>query len=200
MQRSLIALTLLVGAPLAVAQITPERTYNGVDRPFNVRVAVPAGAKGTLEIRLLEAPGADVLARASVKPGRVNLAKALPDLWKAKAPRVLHAQLYVGGRAAGPSLVLQPLINVSLARLKGTGTAATIEFVPDEDKAYAGVRAWVDKHVLLDTTLGQIEFRMRPDAAPNTVWNFLELSCGAASTPTSFGTAWWRSARTARRS
>jgi peptidyl-prolyl cis-trans isomerase B (cyclophilin B) len=41
--------------------------------------------------------------------------------------------------------------------------------------AYSGIRAWTDQHVVFDTTLGMIEFRLRPDHAPNTVRSFLDL-------------------------
>ncbi|GAB4385708.1 MAG: hypothetical protein Kow0022_12700 [Phycisphaerales bacterium] len=47
--------------------------------------------------------------------------------------------------------------------------------VRDRQVTYSGIRAYVDRHVVLDTTLGEIELKMRPDAAPNTVYNFLHL-------------------------
>jgi peptidyl-prolyl cis-trans isomerase B (cyclophilin B) len=44
-----------------------------------------------------------------------------------------------------------------------------------QSPTYSGLRAWQDRHVVFSTTLGDIEFRMRPDQAPDTVANFLEL-------------------------
>jgi len=42
-------------------------------------------------------------------------------------------------------------------------------------RIYTGVRAYVDKHVVLDTSKGEIELALRPDMAPNSVWNFRSL-------------------------
>src|SRR5262249_45879024 len=40
--------------------------------------------------------------------------------------------------------------------------------------------------VVLETSLGGVEFRMRPDEAPNTVWNFLALCRGGFYTDVQF--------------
>lgn len=50
-----------------------------------------------------------------------------------------------------------------------------IEWVKDVP-AYSGMRAYIDQHVVWDTTVGEIEFRLRPDVAPNTAWNFRDLT------------------------
>src|SRR5262249_45827306 len=42
----------------------------------------------------------------------------------------------------------------------------------------SGLRAYVDQVVRMETSAGAIDFRMRPDEAPNTVWSFLELCRG----------------------
>ncbi|MBL8760961.1 MAG: peptidylprolyl isomerase [Phycisphaerae bacterium] len=49
---------------------------------------------------------------------------------------------------------------------------------PQPDKVLAGVRVYVDRVARVETTMGDIEFAMRPDAAPNTVFNFLHLAEG----------------------
>ncbi|MBI1191059.1 MAG: hypothetical protein GC200_10315 [Tepidisphaera sp.] len=43
---------------------------------------------------------------------------------------------------------------------------------------YSGIAAYVDQHVVFETSMGDIEFRLRPDAAPNTVRSFLGLVQG----------------------
>jgi peptidyl-prolyl cis-trans isomerase B (cyclophilin B) len=58
---------------------------------------------------------------------------------------------------------------IQLRRLAGQAAA-------DREVVYSGIRAYVDKHVVLDTTLGEIEIMLRPDAAPNTAFNFLHLA------------------------
>ncbi|KAA0215082.1 MAG: peptidylprolyl isomerase [Leptolyngbya sp. PLA3] len=57
-----------------------------------------------------------------------------------------------------------------IAMLRAAGRA-----VPDRSVTFSGIRAYVEQHVVLDTTLGEIELKMRPDAAPNTVFNFMHL-------------------------
>jgi peptidyl-prolyl cis-trans isomerase B (cyclophilin B) len=147
-----------------------------VGRPFLVKVIRPKAARGRLTIAMLAAVSASPLDRAKVEPGNADLVKLFPGLWVQKLPQVVYAQLFAGGKPVGPALVLQPMLNPALAKPSADGK--TIDFVPDSDHAYTGIRAWVDQDVVLDTTLGEMEFRMRPDAAPNTAWNFLELIKG----------------------
>jgi peptidyl-prolyl cis-trans isomerase B (cyclophilin B) len=171
---------LLIGALLGIssasAQIVPAYDYNGVDRPFPVRVKRPPHAAGKLEIKLLAPVTAEAISSAPARTGAADLAALFPNLWKDKKPTVLYAQLFAGSKAVGPALVLQPMTDPPISRLKADGR--TVEFVPDEDQAYAGVRAWVDQDILFDTTLGTMRFRMRPDCAPNTVWNIMHLVSG----------------------
>ncbi|MCL4222130.1 MAG: peptidylprolyl isomerase [Phycisphaerales bacterium] len=60
-----------------------------------------------------------------------------------------------------------------IAMLRAAGRA-----VPDRSVTFSGIRAYVEQHVVLDTTLGEIELKMRPDAAPNTAFNFMHLVGG----------------------
>lgn len=176
--RPAIAL-LVAGLALALpgparAQLVPERTYYGVNRPIPMSVTVPAGAAGEASIQLFAPQAAEPSATAAASAGPVNLATLFPSLWTDKAPKLVYAQLVVGDRRIGPPVVLQPLVDVPPARLDASGRRAV--FPPRRpDVTYSGIRAYAERHVVLDTTLGEMEFAMRPDAAPNTVWNFLEL-------------------------
>src|SRR5690606_36006432 len=105
----------------------------------------------------------------------------------------LYAQLAAGERKIGPAVVLQPLVGPRTAALVEPTTRrvwfvdpqtgkpnfdsrqGVVEFGPPEEDAYAGLRAYIDQDVVLDTSLGEIRFSLRPEAAPNTVWNFREL-------------------------
>jgi len=168
---------------LAAAQITPERLYNGINRPFNVRIRIPGSQAATVQLLApSDGPNPEVVATAEVESGPNDLAKRFPDLWTTKKPRLLYAQLVVGDRKVGPALVLQPMTNPPVARLGADGKTA--EFLPDEDQEYAGIRAWVDKNLVLDTSAGTMEFRLRPDAAPNTTFNIMELVKGGLYTDT----------------
>lgn len=176
---------LLFAAPVgASAQITADHPYNGVGRPLSVQVKVPRGTRHA-EIRLLEAGTAAVVATAEAKGGAADLAKLFPDLWTAKRPKVLYAQVVADERKVGPALVLQPMQNPPISRLAADGK--TLEFVPDEDgPMYDGIRAYVDQDILFETSMGRMRFRMRPDAAPNTVWNIMQLAKGGLYTDTIF--------------
>ncbi len=175
----------LVGAATVSAQIDPLYTYNGIGRSFPVTVHIPAGSRGTSSIELLEPVTAAVFEKAETKGGKQDLAKLFPDLWTTKHPHVLYAQLVVNDQKVGPALVLQPMLNPQISRLMDD--KKTTEFVTDEDgPMYNGIRAYVDKHIVFDTSMGTMEFQLRPDAAPNTVWIIRELVRGGQYRDTIF--------------
>lgn len=169
--------------PTLTDRIVPRKLYNGVGRSFHVTVTSPAAGKGTVEIRLLAAVTGAEEAKATVPQGDVDLAKIFPSLWTKKSPTLLYAQIFANGKPVGAALVLQPILNPVISRLKED--KKTVEFVPDEDgPMYNGIRAYPDQHLVLDTTFGQIEFRLRPDAAPNTTFIIRELVKGGYYTDT----------------
>lgn len=201
----LAPLTLMLTTP-AIAQLTPDRLYYGIDRPIPMTVAQPEGTTGQLSIKLLNGADASVVESADVPEGRVDLAGLFPSLWTAKPARFLRAQLYVGEAKHGPSVVLQPLITPDYARLidLSTGEPTLPPVMRDAvnrdvrftdqlvdlrrsknllgpmpyQAVYSGIRAYVDKNVVFETTEGTIEFRLRPEFAPNTCWNFRQLAAG----------------------
>lgn len=186
----------LLGALGAAAQISPLRLYNGIDRSFPIEVRVPDGALGSPMIQLLEPVTGSIIGSSSVEAGRVDLAAHFPILWRSPAPRLLYAQLVVGDARVGAALVLQPMVEPKPAMLLNPATNApwfmdpktgkpsfegregSVVFGPAEEAAFTGIRAYVDQVAVVRTTLGDVRFSMRPDAAPNTVWNFLELARG----------------------
>jgi len=167
------------------AQISPEFGYNGIGRSFPIFVHIPPGVRGDITIQLLAPVTADVVEKASTTGGDQDLAKLFPDLWTAKSPKLMYAQLVIGDEKIGAAIVLQPMLNPQISRLKADGK--TVEFVTDEDgPMYNGIRAYVDKHLILDTSMGPIEFQLRPDAAPNTAWTIMELVRGGLYRDTIF--------------
>src|SRR5262249_31190929 len=42
-------------------------------------------------------------------------------------------------------------------------------------RVYSGIRAYIDKTVVLETSNGMITIGLRPDMAPNTCWSFRRL-------------------------
>ncbi len=173
---------LALGAP-GHAQLTPDRTYYGVQRAMPMTVKVPDGAAGDIEIQLLAPVTAEVVEKAPAAAGAVNLVEKFPMLWTTSDPRVLYAQLVVGGKKIGPAVVLQPMLTPRYAKnVDPTPSASPIwnfnESTWKEIRQYSGIRAYPDQHVVVETSKGEIELQLRPDAAPNTVWNFRELVRG----------------------
>lgn len=164
------ALASVALSSLADAQLAPTRLYFGVNREIPIDVKVPEGKEGEAVIELLRPITAEKAGSASVLPGKVNLATLFPNLWNTKTPTLLYAQLSVGGEKIGPALVLQPLVSPKTAQGGGGG----VRFV-DGPNTFSGLRIYVDKHVLFETDKGEIEFQLRPDAAPNTAFNFRHL-------------------------
>jgi len=194
-RRHAAALLALVFGPPALAQLTPDRAYYGVNRPIPMTITVPDGADGEVRIDLFEPGKTEPGATAPALAGPVDLAGLFPVLWQGPSPRMRYAQLVVGGEQVGAPVVIQPMVTPPKAVLIDPATnrvwytdPATKEenFKPNEGRlvwtteppAYSGVRAYADQHAVFVTSLGEIEVRLRPDAAPNSVWNFRELARG----------------------
>ncbi|MBX3316186.1 MAG: peptidylprolyl isomerase [Phycisphaeraceae bacterium] len=192
----LIALASQFVTTSTYAQLTPIRAYYGVDRSIPIEVRVPEGLEGTPTIILLEPVTATIVASSIVEPGRVDLAAHFPILWRSPTPRLLYAQLTIGLEKVGPALVLRPLVEPKPAMLLNPannapwfmdprtskpsfdGRNGVITFGPAEETAFTGLRIEAEQIAVVRTTLGEIRFVMRPDAAPNTVQNFLDLVRG----------------------
>lgn len=176
------ALTLLNGAvtQAALGQIAPERLYNAVGRPLRVGLRIPAEAEGAAKIQLLEPVSAKLIEEAAVSlPGRegsVDLVGLFPKFWAAgAAPRLVYAQLVVGDEPFGPAVVLQPMMTPTYAPRSDRSGAPMYPSEKDRPRVYSGVRAYVDRTVVLETSRGKITIGLRPDVAPNTSWNFRQL-------------------------
>ena len=171
--RSILALGLLTCAAAgAHAQLTPDREYYGIDRTIPMTIEIPAGVAGEVEITLYQPDGIEV-ASAAATEGSVDLNGLFPVLWTATSPITVYAQLLVDEEPIGSPVVLIPMVSPNIATLNGR--AAVFPNRPPQMTVYAGLRAWTDRHIVFTTTLGDIEFRLRPDKAPNTVANFIDL-------------------------
>ncbi len=196
----LCVLCLLAACDGAAAQLVPERLYYGVDRRVLVRVDAPADFVGELTIRLHEIADGTVVAEAAAAAGRADLAGLLAMLWEEPAERARLAQLYADDRPLGPPVVVQPMWTPARALLidpatgrPSEGSGATPVFEDDlqagtQDRparVFTGLRLYVHKEVVFETSEGDMVFRMRPDQAPNTVFNLLHLVDGGFYTDVS---------------
>ncbi len=180
---SFVVLATALVAMSAQAQLTPDRMYYGVDRAIPMTVKVPEGKTGDIKIELLEAVTAKTLESAAADLGGVNLATLFPELWGKKESKVVYAQLVVGTEKIGPAVVIQPMVDRGVAK-EDTITRKAV-FSPSP-KAYSGVRTWVDKNIVIETTKGNMTFELRPDQAPNTSVNFMQLVDGGFYTDIAF--------------
>ncbi len=167
----------------AFAQLIPDRMYYGVDRPIPMTIKVPAGKTGDITLELLEPVTAKSLASAAASEGGVNLATLFPDLWGKKESKIVYAQLVIGTEKIGPAVVIQPMVDRGVAKEDLQSGKAV--FSPSS-KAYSGVRAWVDKNIVIETTKGNMTFELRPDQAPNSTLNFMHLADGGFYTDIAF--------------
>lgn len=159
---------------LSYAQLTPDRIYYGVDRAMPMQVNVPSGISGDARIDIFPAGVKEPAMTAAVAAGGVNLAALFPDIWGNKAAVLMYAQLVVGDKKVGAPVVLQPLTDAMPAQLDQTGRP---RFGPKRG-AVSGIRAYVEKYAVMETSLGSMTFRYRPDQAPNTCWNSMQLIAG----------------------
>jgi peptidyl-prolyl cis-trans isomerase B (cyclophilin B) len=176
----------LLAVCAARAQLAPDRLYYGVNRPIPMQVGIPEGKKGDARIDVFGAGEVTPSLTAFVAKGGVDLASLFPSLWTSSGPKLQYAQLVVGQEKVGPPVVLQPMLNPVAAMLYSeplhqpwfldpkTRTPSfkpkdgQIVWVNNETTTYTGIRAYVDKDIVFDTSAGEIEFRLRPDQAPNT--------------------------------
>lgn len=167
------AILLSVAAPNY--PVRADFTYNGVNRPFMVSVDSVRGAK-KMTLRLVRPADGKVVEEVEVRRGKHDVSKLFKDFWSKPHKEVLYLQRAGDGQRDGPALVLQPMTNPAVATLDEA--TKNPKWTPDEDNTFAGVRCWVDQNVVMVTEFGEAEFKMRPDCAPNTVWNFMELIKG----------------------
>lgn len=189
----LVPFVFALAAPLASAQLTPDREFYGINRTIPMTVTPPG--PGEVEIRLLKGEGGDPVATAAAAAGGVDLAGLFPILWTTSSPEVLYAQLVIGGTPTGPAVVLIPMVSVDRATLVDPNTMSPSNdprrsvpmFESDRLRAmgqpprpvvYSGLRAMVEKDVVLETSMGDIRIRLRPDEAPNSSINFRQLVHG----------------------
>lgn len=200
-------ITMLMVLPgIACAQLTPERLYSGINSEVPVRVQLPAGDISRAEIHLLAPANGRILTRSAVDTGTIDLSSLFPQIWTERAPDVRYAQLVVNEQPIGPPIVVEPLITPDRAEDRLASilrNAALLEDAADNlrsiiglplparqrlrdeivlreprERVYSGVRTWILARVVFETSAGEIEIALRPDAAPRTAFHFLSLCRG----------------------
>jgi len=192
----MMALLVLSVVSHASAQLKPDRLYHGIGQRIVVQVSLPEDSIAEPSIKLHDATTLEVIASSPAAKGRADLASLFPTLWSDRPDRVMLAQMYLDDRAFGSPLVLQPLITPNTATRVDETTlglsedenaivifeddrlsslAAQGQSVEDREVVFSGLRVYVEQEAVLVTSKGEMVFRMRPDAAPNTAYNFMHL-------------------------
>jgi len=177
------------------AALTPRTELAKPGEPLFARLS----ADGACRLVLLDAQGKE-LGRAAAARGDLDLASAFPAIRSATG--VLRVQAVVDGTPQGAPIVVVPLRNRDTIRtmpdLRPDGKTPFTRVIgwgdelldpanesharekarwPKSDpQPMSGFRLMQDEDVVFETTAGRIRFAMRPDAAPNTARNFVELA------------------------
>ncbi len=181
----------------ARSQLVPDRLYHGVGQRIVVLVSTPEDVTAEPSIKLHDAATLEMIAAAPAARGRTDLSSLFPLIWSDKPERVMLAQLYLNDRAYGAPLVLQPMITPNTATRVDAATMRVSEdekaiVVFEDDRiatqsvqgqtdsaerqvVFSGLRVYIEQEAVVETSMGNIVFRMRPDAAPNTAFNFMHL-------------------------
>jgi peptidyl-prolyl cis-trans isomerase B (cyclophilin B) len=189
-------LTILIPLSFVLQQVTPAHTYNGLHNGVVVEVDLPEGADMG-KLVLVDFKQQQVSLPVSLKAGTYDLTKRVPEINQLTSAVLL--QLFVQGKQVGAPLVIQPMLSrevpvvEEVARPDGKSMYTKITGWQNEaeedgvDGAFlSGWRVYENKDAVIKTSLGIIRISLRPDVAPNTVWNFRELARGDFYDKTTF--------------
>jgi len=173
---------------VAASPITPAHLYNGVNRSVMVQIELPED-EDIAHIVLLDSNNNQLCKPAAVTAGQHDLLRRLPAI--SELPRAAWAQLLIEGYPVGTPIVVEPLrsrlVPVVEQVSKDGGATNYTKIVDWKDEAIDdefensilnGWRVYEDMDAVIETSHGTIQLKLRPDAAPNTAWNFRQLAAG----------------------
>ena len=106
--------TFSIGIPAAALAVggayglDSEWLYNPVHQPVMIEVAPPPSSE-PLQLVLMDAEGNLHVDPFTAEPGTLDLADAVPEIWRLR--RAAYLQMFLGSKPVGPSLVIQPLLS-----------------------------------------------------------------------------------------
>jgi len=176
--------------------IEPVQTYFGVKQGVIVNVSLP-DEHDTGKLFLLDHANNHIGNSATVTSGTHDVSLRIPEL--AEIDKAVWLQLAVDGKPEGTPLVVSPLLSrdvpVTEEATRGDGKSTYTKIVDWKNEAeddsldvpfVSGYRVYRDEYAIMKTSEGDIRIKFRPDVAPNTVWNFLELAKNGFYTETIF--------------
>jgi peptidyl-prolyl cis-trans isomerase B (cyclophilin B) len=180
--------TLALVLSIVLQQVTPEHTYNGINNGIVVTVELPKGCD-LGQLLLVDFENQQLASPVNLSKGTHDIAQRFPVLKETQTAALL--KLFVEENQVGESIVVQPMLSrdvpVVEEKLRSDGKTSYPKIVgwqneSEEDGVkgafLSGWRVYKDKDAIISTSEGDIRISLRPDAAPNTVWNFRELVSG----------------------
>ncbi len=184
-------------APLPEISITPARRYTAPDAP--ITIDVHGASRPTLELRVLDTLGTQIGQSIPAQPS-VDLRDAFAGV--ALPTRAVFVQAFADGQPIGSPLVLEPLRAAPACRtvratgprqrgqyskvvawgdsvLPGCETEAEAvkgSWIAGDPVVTSGWRVYPERDAVIETTMGPMRIAFAPDAAPGTVWNFMQLA------------------------
>ena len=180
--------SLLVSLVCSPQPIQPLHTYNSVENGVMLQLDLIEEFE-TAQLVLLDSDNLLLAPPATVTNGVHDVTSRLPEIKNLQEAAWL--QLYIAQCAVGSPIVIQPMVSrdvpITQEALRPDGESTYTKIVGWENEAeedeiespfISGWRAYVEHNAVFKTSEGDITVAFRPDEAPNTVWNFLELVRG----------------------
>ena len=176
--------------------MTALHTYNPVDSGIVVEINLPQES-GVGHLWLLDHDNHLLTDPVGVIGGTQDVIGRMPYIEDLKVAAWL--QLVVNDEPVGTPLVVQPMTSREVpttteeSRGDGKSTYTKISGWQNEveedgltEPLVNGWRVYQDMNAVIETSEGEICISLRPDVAPNTVWNFRELATGGFYRESSF--------------
>ena len=176
--------------------MTALHTYNPVDSGIVVEINLPQES-GVGHLWLLDHDNHLLTDPVGVIGGTQDVIGRMPYIEDLKVAAWL--QLVVNDEPVGTPLVVQPMTSREVpttteeSRGDAKSTYTKISGWQNEveedgltEPLVNGWRVYQDMNAVIETSEGEICISLRPDVAPNTVWNFRELATGGFYRESSF--------------
>ena len=186
-RRALMIVSILTTL-IATQLLTPIHLYN--NETNGILVHLNLGEEfAVARLVLLDHENNQLSEPVTVTAGTHDLLRRIPAIKELQ--KAAWVQLHVMHTAVSSPLVIQPLTSREVPivedAFRADGETVYQKIVRWEDEAeeddletpfISGWRVYVDQDAMIETSEGDIRISFRPDAAPNTVWNFRELTKG----------------------
>lgn len=169
-------------------QLAPVHLYNNKKNGIIVDVEITKNIE-TAQLVLCDADFTKISNVAAITSGTHDITRRIPEIQELTRPALL--QLCVDGKSVGTPIWIQPLLSREIPiveeAIRPNGETKYTKIIDWENEAkedgfetpiISGWRVYKSQDAIFETSKGEIHVRLRPDAAPNTAWNFMKLVNG----------------------